>query len=172
MGMFDDNKQLLDREAIRTEVRKELLALKQAAATRGSIANPAPIVNLLDKFDPERHGGEAMAFAPVGREFGSPEYEGLAAQDWAEVQSKISKLIDACREMPEAMSSVVSPRELDGALNVQAALFELGHDVGGGLAVAVWRHYSRSLMAEWLSGEETVESAKHTLISYCKQLRI
>jgi hypothetical protein len=30
---------------------------------------------LLDAFDPKAHGGEAMAFGPVGREFGSPNYE-------------------------------------------------------------------------------------------------
>jgi hypothetical protein len=30
---------------------------------------------LLDDFDPERHGGEVMAFAPAEREFGNPDYE-------------------------------------------------------------------------------------------------
>ena len=36
---------------------------------------------LLERFDPQLHGGEAMAFAPVGAEFGSPDY--MAAQDAA-----------------------------------------------------------------------------------------
>jgi hypothetical protein len=167
MGMFDDPKQQVDREAIRAAVRNELLALKQAAAARGLIKNPAPIVNLLDKFDPERHGGEAMAFAPVG-----PEYEGLTAQDCADVQSKLSELICVCRDLPEATTCRLTQIELNGSANVQTALGELGHSVGRGVAVAVWRHYSRSLMADWMSGEETVQSAKHTLVLYCKRLRI
>lgn len=32
------------------------------------------LIALLDEFDPKRHGGEAMAFVPVGREFGSSDY--------------------------------------------------------------------------------------------------
>lgn len=36
------------------------------------------LIALLDEFDPKRHGGEAMAFAPAGREFGSPDHERLA----------------------------------------------------------------------------------------------
>lgn len=127
--------------------------------------------NLLDSFDPERHGGEAMAFAPVGREIGSPEYEGLTAQDWAHVQSKLFELIRVCGELPEATTCPLTEIELDGSANVQAALEELGHKVGRGVSAAVWRHYSRSLMAEWMPGEETVESAKHTLLSYLKKFR-
>jgi hypothetical protein len=36
------------------------------------------LLALLDEFDPKRHGGEVQAFAPAGREFGSPDYERLA----------------------------------------------------------------------------------------------
>ena len=47
---------------------------QSAGAQRTTMKNTS-IANLLDGFDPKRHGGEAMAFAPVGREFGSPDYE-------------------------------------------------------------------------------------------------
>lgn len=36
------------------------------------------LLALLEEFDPERHDGEVMAFAPTGRELGSPAYEKLA----------------------------------------------------------------------------------------------
>ena len=35
----------------------------------------------LDSFDSKRHGGEVMADVPVGREFGSPDYERLSILD-------------------------------------------------------------------------------------------
>lgn len=41
----------------------------------GETDRQAHLTALLDAFDPTLHGGEAMAFAPVGREFGSPTYE-------------------------------------------------------------------------------------------------
>jgi hypothetical protein len=37
--------------------------------------NQSRLTALLDKFDPELHGEEAMAFAPVGKEFGSQSYD-------------------------------------------------------------------------------------------------
>ena len=125
-------------------------------------------VNPLDRFDPERHGGEAMAFAPVGREVDSPDFERLTEQDWTDVQSKLSELIRVCRNLPEATTCRLTEIELDGSANVQTALEELGHNVGRGVAAAVWRHYSRSLMAEWMTGGESVESVKHTLLSHLK----
>ncbi|MBK6594634.1 MAG: hypothetical protein IPG23_19105 [Burkholderiales bacterium] len=33
--------------------------------------------------------------APVGREFGSPDYERLEAQDWADFKSNLSSLVEA-----------------------------------------------------------------------------
>lgn len=43
--------------------------------TPGEADRRARLTDLLDAFDPNRHGGEAMAFAPVGKEFGSPTYD-------------------------------------------------------------------------------------------------
>ena len=62
-----------DIEAIRHEAAKHLPKGKLIASKR-----PSDLISLLDKFDPKHHGGETMALAPVGREFGSPDYEKLA----------------------------------------------------------------------------------------------
>ncbi len=59
-----------DIEAIRKEAAKHLPKGKLIASKR-----PSDLIALLDKFDPKHHGGEAMASAPVGREFGSPDYK-------------------------------------------------------------------------------------------------
>lgn len=46
-------------------------------AALGSQSIPTTFAEYLDRFDPTRHGGEAIAVAPVGREFGSSKYVGL-----------------------------------------------------------------------------------------------
>lgn len=127
--------------------------------------------SILEGFDPKRRGSEAMAFAPVGREFGSPDYEGLTEQDWTGVQSKLSKLIRACGELPEFKEITLTAKEIDATANVQTALREFGHDVSFRVAAGIWKHYSDSYAASWMAGAETVESAKRTLVCYCKQLR-
>jgi hypothetical protein len=105
-----------------------------------------------------------LDMVPVGREFGRPDFERLMQQDLEELKSNLDSLVDQC--------SVNSSKPIDAdfvqdALNVQSALHELGHDVSVAVAAAVWRHYSKALMASWLSGAQTVASAKRTLLAYC-----
>jgi hypothetical protein len=57
--------------------------------------------------------------------------------------------------------------EVSDARNVQLALRELGQNVTIEVAASVWRRYSRSMMAEWMSGAETVQSAARTLYLNC-----
>lgn len=67
----------------------------QSAGAEGTNVNTTSIANLLDGFDPKHHGGEAMAFAPVGREFGSLDYERddrpLTAKDLAAIRKEAAK---------------------------------------------------------------------------------
>lgn len=105
--------------------------------------------------------------APVGREFGSPDCERLADNDRAVFQSNLSSLIRECSELADARSTKVGPDERQDALNVQGALQELGQHVSLEVAAEVWRHHSSSLAAAWMSGAETVNSAKNTLYFYC-----
>ena len=67
----------------------------QSAEVQAPTMKPTLIVNLLGRFDPKLHGGEAMAFAPVGREFGSPGYERddgpLTAKDLATIRKVAAK---------------------------------------------------------------------------------
>lgn len=62
-----------DIDAIRRDAAKHLPKGELLASKRQS-----NLTALLDKFDPKHHGGEAMALEPVGREFGSPDYEKLS----------------------------------------------------------------------------------------------
>ena len=104
---------------------------------------------------------------PVGREFGSRDYEKLMAQDRAELQSNLSSLIKVCSDLAAAKTGDVAPEEHRDAVNVQIALQELGQHVSLEVAAEVWRHHSNSLMACWMAGAETIDSAKKTLFFYC-----
>lgn len=105
--------------------------------------------------------------APVGREFGSPDYDRLMQQDHNDFMSNLSSLVNECRNSCKDSEDPSDPDEIKDAVNVQIALHELGHDVSLAVAAAVWRHHSSSLMADWMLGAETVESAKRTLWFYC-----
>lgn len=129
------------------------------------------LADLLERWDPKApQSDEDRAWdnmAPVGREFGSPDYERLMEQDRAEFQSNLSSLIKVCSDSAEARAGAVEADERQDAVNVQVALQELGQHVSLEVAAEVWRHYSNSLMACWMSGAETIASAKKTLFSYC-----
>lgn len=129
------------------------------------------LADLLERFDPnapvsdENRAWDDMA--PVGREFGSPDYEKLMEQDRAEFQSNLSSLIKVCSDLAEARTGDVAADERQDAVNVQIALQELGQHVSLEVAAEVWRHHSNSLMARWMSGAETIDSAKKALFFYC-----
>lgn len=110
---------------------------------------------------------EWLNFAPVGREFGSPDYEKLMEQDMREFRSNLSSLIKVCCDLADAKTGDVDAEERQAALNVQIALQELGQPVSLEVAAEVWRHHSNSLMAGWMLGAETIKSAEKTLFFYC-----
>lgn len=109
--------------------------------------------------------------APVGREFGNPDYERLMQEDSQDLKRALAELISRGQAAVTVKGQPVDPSELSDALNVQAALRELGHDVDVLVAASVWRLYSHSLRAQWLSGAETVSAAKLTLFYYCSRKR-
>ena len=90
-----------------------------------------------------------------------------SGQDFNDLNSNLTSLIDKCRDMFMDSHAPADADERKDAVNVQIALFELGHDVSVAVAAAVWRHHSNSLMAGWMLGAETVASAKRTLIADC-----
>jgi len=104
---------------------------------------------------------------PVGREFGSPDYDRLMQQDHNDRMSNLSLLIDRCSTSCADSGEPSDTTQYEHVVNVQAALLELEHDTSLAVAVTVWRHYSRSLMAGWMPGAETVDTARRTLLFYC-----
>lgn len=109
--------------------------------------------------------------APIGREFGSPDYERLMEHDQAVFESNLSSLIKLCRDLAEARTVEMEAEEHQDAVNVQIALQELGHRVSLAVATEVWLHHSRSGAACWMSGAETPASAKKALIYDCLGIR-
>ena len=105
--------------------------------------------------------------APVGREFGSPDYERLMQEDSLDLRLRLAELISRGQASVTGKSQPVDPSELSDALNIQAALRDWGHEVSAQVAASVWRSYSSSLKADWLSGAETVSAAKRALFYYC-----
>lgn len=122
------------------------------------------LTELLEKYDPNRLGS-ADADMAVGREFGSPEYERMTAQDHAVVQSNLTQLIEICSKSAGPLQ--LEDWQIDDSFRVQSALSELGQDVSVSIAVRVWQHYSNSILAGWLTGADTVASATDALYSYC-----
>ena len=105
--------------------------------------------------------------APVGREFGSPDFDRLMQRDYAAMRANLSSLVEECSALPENMDSSSKVDEPQHVVNVQLALHELGHDVGLPVAARVWRHHSSSLNTDWASGAETAASARWRLLAYC-----
>ncbi len=127
------------------------------------------LANLLSQCDPTAtRSAEDLAWenmAPVGREFGSPDYDKLMEKDRQNLTTNLVSLVEKCSK--PAGSITLDGWQIDEAINVQKALLELGQKVSISTAVLVWEHYSQSLMARWLSGAETLQSARKTLLRYC-----
>jgi len=103
--------------------------------------------------------------APLGREFGSPDYDRLTNEDAKRFTSDLARWIEQSGTLNAALQ--LEEDEVSDARNVQLALRELGQDVTIDVAASVWKHYSQSLMANWMSGAETVQSAARTLYLNC-----
>ncbi|WP_255435072.1 MbcA/ParS/Xre antitoxin family protein [Rhodoferax sp. BLA1] len=108
------------------------------------------------------------SMAPVGREFGSPDYDRLIEEDAKKFASDLGRWIEQSSAAHAGLQ--LEKDEVSDAHNVQLALRELGQDVSIDVAASVWKHYSQSLMAGWMSGAETVESAASTLYLQCPRV--
>jgi len=104
--------------------------------------------------------------APVGSEFGSPDFDRLMDNDAKKFAPDLARWIQQSSASNAALQ--LEEDEVSDARNVQLALCELGQDVTIDVAASVWKHYSQSLMANWMSGAETVQSAVRTLYVNCK----
>jgi len=103
--------------------------------------------------------------APVGREFGSPDYDRLMKDDADQFQAKLADLVAICSAGKGTVREASEFQE--DAINVQMALKELGHDVSLDTAARVWKHYSNLLTADWMSGAQSVSSAQRAIVGYC-----
>jgi hypothetical protein len=111
---------------------------------------------------------EWLDMAPVGREFGSPDYERLMEEDSSKIQANLIRLVSKFRGLYDMQKDPLEDEEMrEDASNVQATLKELGLDVTIEDAAAVWVRHSNSMCAGWMAGAETVRHAKLALISYC-----
>lgn len=107
------------------------------------------------------------AMAPVGREFGSSDYERLALLDELEFRLRLAELVSVAQTAAFGQSEPEDTGERSAAHNVQIALREWGQDVSLHVAAFVWKSYFNSERAEWLSCAETVHSAKSALFYFC-----
>jgi hypothetical protein len=111
---------------------------------------------------------EWLDMVPVGREFGSPDYERLMEEDSRKIQDNLMHLVSKCRGLYDPQRDPLDDKKVrKDASNVQAALKELGFDVTVEDAATVWVRHSNSLCAGWMAGAETIKHAKLALISYC-----
>lgn len=111
------------------------------------------------------------SIVPVGREFGSPDYEILMQQDVEKFRINLTALVARGQSAENGKGESEESDEYSDTLNVQAALRELGYEVTVPVAASVWRSYSSSIRAGWMSGAETVSKAKHALFYYCSSQR-
>lgn len=105
------------------------------------------------------------SMAPVGREFGSPDFDRLMDEDAKKFASDLAQWIQI--SSVSYVAQQLDEDETSDTRNVQLALRELGQDVTFDVAASVWKHYSQSLMANWMSGAATVQSAARTLYLKC-----
>ena len=106
-----------------------------------------------------------MDAAPVGREFGSPDFERLMRQDAESMKATLAELVATCSADPTVLPEAT--QYWQDTRHVQKALKELGHDVDLDTAARVWKDHSRSLMASWMSGAQTVRSAGTAILNDC-----
>ncbi len=105
------------------------------------------------------------SMVPIGREVDSPDFDRLMDADVLEFEAKLAKWIQHSHQVCGA--TILDPELNADALNIQNALRQLGQEVTLEVAAAVWKNYSKSLSASWMSGAETVESAKRTVFLNC-----
>lgn len=109
------------------------------------------------------------SMVPVGREWGSPDFDRLMDEDAKKFATDLAQWIRHCNQVCGVEN--LDPELSTDALNIQIALRQFGQEVTLEIAAAVWKNYSKSLSASWMSGAETVESAKRTLFLNCPRGR-
>ena len=120
------------------------------------------------KFDGQHASAEDLAWdsmAPIGGEFGSPDFDRLMEEDAEKFGLDLAQWIQESRA--SNVSLKLEGDEVSDTRNVQLALHQLGQDVSLEDAACVWKRYSQSLMASWMSGAETVQSAARTIYLNC-----
>lgn len=109
-----------------------------------------------------------MDTAPVGREFGSPDYERLAVEDAAAFNSNLLAWIQVSRSRVSSEELSCATREFAADVsNIQRALTKLGHEVSSVAAASVWIQLSKSYGHRWMSGADSIESTARTLYLNC-----
>lgn len=105
------------------------------------------------------------SMVPVRGELGSPDFDRLMDEDAKKFASDLARWIQHSSASHGALQ--LGEDEASDARNVQLALHALGQDVTMDVAASVWKQYSQSLAASWMSGAETVQSAARTLYVNC-----
>jgi hypothetical protein len=105
------------------------------------------------------------SMVPVGSEWGSPDFDRLMDEDAKKFATNLAQWLRHSHQVCEA--KILDPEISADVLNIKTALRQLGQEVTLEVAAAVWKNYSKSLSACWMSGAETVESAKRTLFLNC-----
>lgn len=105
---------------------------------------------------------------PVGREFGSPDYDRLMAEDAKCFNRDLLAWIEVANHSTDSEKIAHATQEFSGDIhNIQDALKSLGQEVSIETAASVWIHYSKSLCAGWMSGADSIDSAAKTLFLNC-----
>ena len=101
---------------------------------------------------------EIWAVTPIGREFGSPDYERYEALD-----TTMRRFRAGSSKQSVQQASKLARKYKKDAGHVQHALRQMGHDVTLTVAAHVWMAYSEYMRAVWMSGAESIDSARDTL---------
>jgi hypothetical protein len=117
------------------------------------------------KYTPSDEDVAWDSMIPVGRELGSPDFDRLMDEDAKEFASDLARWIQHSHATHGVLH--LEEDEASDARNVQRALHELGQDVTIDVAASVWKQYSQSVAASWMTGAETVQSAARTLFQHC-----
>jgi hypothetical protein len=106
-------------------------------------------------------------FMPIGAEFGSPDYERLMRENDQRARAVLKSLVEVGMELVARQSHSPEIEFQNEAINVRLALQGLGQEVDLPVAETIWAHCSKNLFADWMSGAETVASARRTLLMHC-----
>lgn len=108
---------------------------------------------------------------PLGREFVSPNYDRLMAEDAENFNTDLSAWIKVAKHSINSEAIACATQEFSGDIhNIQDALRKLGREVSIETAASVWIHYSQSRCAGWMSGADSIDSAAKTLYLNCPRV--